>query len=457
MIAIQDDAGQPLARFALHSFLLLFFMTAASAYSVASIPIPWMASAAMIGLAIGIIGFTNRIRIVPGVALLLLFTVWTLLITAVHAADFVGMMPAKASLPYWAYVTIRYVNILAFVAALYTTYWLVSEGKGPLLTRGIVVAGFIIALVSIYIYFAHIFHLPELPRTRAGTSGLEQATIFSGEQGFYFRATGTFREPANLAEWLILPFFLSFSLQGRERKVYVAIIGLTILLTMSLTGIFSIVAGVLAGVFLTRPFSGRTYKMLLGAVLFVVIAYFVLGNVTVGLGVRSGSFAEMLQRRVVSTFTGGLGKSNRSYIYDFMRENPFPALGVGIGNGNLIASSVLGNPSVVAFLSLYIFTLYSAGIPGFIMLALFLLRPILQFVSSFRRYLRTAPVLLMAYIAYMVAAGVGSEELTPWFGVVAGLLTFQAQHFYRTKELQEISDLNLRRSTQTPAVHFGTS
>ncbi len=436
MIPVIDDRGQAIADFALRWFVGLFFLTAAGAYSVASIPVPWMASAGMVCLALGIIGYTDRIRIVPGLAVLMLFTVWTVMMTAVYAADFTGMMPAKASLPYWVFVAIRYVNILAFASALYTSYWLLSEGEGPRLIRGLVLCGVVIAVFSLYIYLAHVFNWPEPPRTREGTSGLAQATVFSGESGFYHRATGTFREPAHMAEWLILPFFLSFSMQGRERKIFVAVIGLAIVLTMSLTGIFSIVAGALMGLFLTRPFSKRTYKLLAGAVILLGLAYLLFAKVSVGLGVQSSSLAEILARRIGATFTGGLGKSNRSYIYDFVRENPFPALGIGIGNGNLLASSILGNPSVVAFLSLYIFTLYSAGYPGLLMLIVFLLQPIAKFMFGFRKYLRTPPVVLMAYIAYMVAAGVGSEELTAWFGVAAGLLTFQAQHFYKAKRME---------------------
>lgn len=447
---ISDSRGQSIADFVVLWFIILFFMTGAAAYNVGPVPVPWVANAGMICLAIGMIGFTNRIRIVPGLWILLLFIVWTFLISAVNAGEFRNLMPSRASLPYSVYILIRYINILTFASAVYITYWLVSEGKGPVLVRGLLISGIIIATLSLYIYFAHIFDLPELARTRAGTSGLAQPTIFSGDKGFYHRATGTFREPGQLAEWMILPFFLSFSLKGRTRNIYVAVIGLTILLTVSLTGVIAVVAGGLAGLFLTRPFSRNTYKLLGGAVLLLLFGYFAFTRVTVGLGIEGDSLAEILFNRVTGVFSGGLGKSNRSYIYDFVRENPMPFVGVGIGNGNLLAASFFGNDLVVAFLSLYIFTLYSGGYPALVLLAVFLLRPVLEFLFSFRKYLTSAPVIFMAYLAYLTASGVGSEELTAWFGVTTGLLTFQAHHFYRAKQLQRESDGAVSRPSAIP-------
>lgn len=210
----------PITSFALFWFLVLYFMTSLAAYNVGPIPVAWLAQSGMIALAVGIILFTNRVRVVPGGLLLFLFFVWALFVTTAHLDEFSGMMPRAATTPYGVYITIRYVGLISFIAALYVTYWLIGEGEGQELVRWIVIIGFVAAVLAIYIYLAHMFNLPELPRNRVGTSAGQQATQFSGEGGFFYnRATGTFREPSEFAEWMILPLFLSFAFRKRADKI----------------------------------------------------------------------------------------------------------------------------------------------------------------------------------------------------------------------------------------------
>jgi hypothetical protein len=425
---IAPAVRNPMTNFVRQWFLVLFFMTGLAAYTVAGIPISWIAQAGIIALAAGVIFFTDRIRIVPGTVFLMLFFVWAVFVTTVHLDEFSGSMPPLVTMPYWAYVTFRYLNFLSFAAAMYLTHWLVGEGEGERVLRGIIFAAVIICVISIYIYFAHIFNLPEPPRNRAGTSGAKQATTFSSEGFAYSRATGTFREPSGLAEWLILPFFLSFTFRAKADKIRSAIITITMILTVSMIGFFSVTSGAMLGFILTRPFSKRTYKLVGSAIVISAILFFLLSRITIGvLGDKSVSLATILGNRVLLTLVGGVGNSNRSYVYDFIKENPWPALGMGFGNGNLNFSMVTNNDSIVAFLSLYVFTLYSVGYPGMALLGMFLLRPIVQYVAAFRKTVKATPLILMAYLGYLVSAAVGAEELSPWFGIAAGLIACEAR------------------------------
>lgn len=421
-------SSSAITQFIKQWFLFLYFLTGMAAYSIGGVPVSWIAQAGFIALAAGLIFFTDRIRIFPGTVLMCLFLVWAVVISTVHLNEYSGAMPPMVTMPYWAYVSFRYLNIIAFLSALYIAHWLVLEGEGEALVRGIVTISVIICAMSIYIYFAHIFNLPEPPRNRAGTSGLKQSTTFSSSGFNYSRATGTFREPSGLAEWLMLPFFLSFSFKEKADKIRSAIISGTIILTVSMMGVFSIAAGAGIGFILTRPFSKRTFKILLWTILIGGVVFFALSQITIGtLGDKTVSLATVLGNRIVITLFGGVSGSNRSYVYDFVAENPFPPLGMGFGNGNLEFSAVTGNDVIASFLSLYLFTLYAVGYPGMAVLAIFLLRPIVQFVAGFRKNLEVTPLVLMAYVGYLISSAVGAEELSPWFGITAGLLACEAR------------------------------
>lgn len=416
-----------ITKFTLSWFVGFFFMTGISAYSAGPIPVPWLAQAGMIALAVGVVLYLGKIRPVPGAWLLLMLIAWAVLSTAMNGGEYAMSMPIKATLPYWAYVAIRYVNVFSFLAAVYLTYWLCTEGEGSRLLKWIVLSALIICAISLYIYLAHIYGWPEPPRNRGGTGGAGQATSFSSGSFAYPRATGTFREPSGLADWMILPFFLAFRFAGRRRKLYAGLILFTILLTVSMTGVFSVVVGSLLALLITKPLSKRTYKIVGIAVLILAVILLALSRITVGLfGSEKTNLAIILAGRAITTVTGGVKGSNRGYVYDFAAEHPPTFVGIGMGNANILAAEATSNESVVSLLSLYLFTLYSTGVPGLIMLLSFLVRPIIRYVREIRR-VDAWPVVLMAYVAYLVSGAVGSEELTPYFGVAAGLLIAEGQ------------------------------
>lgn len=432
-------------------FLVLYFLGSLAAYNAGPIPLPWVAQFGVIALAVGVILFTNRIRVFPGAIFLILFVLWTFFVNTSHLEEFSGMMPAMSTLPYWAYITARFITLLSFVAAAYLTYWLVAEGEGAALVRGLVFIGFVVALIAIYIYFAHIFHLPEPPRNRMGTGGAgKQATLFSGMGGLsYQRALGTFREPGHLAEWLLIPMFLSFAFRDRLGKMRSAAYIAAFSLTLSMTGLFSAVAGILGALVLTRPFSMRTLKIVGFSVVVGAIAFFILSKIAIGIvGESRISIGTLVSDRVMMTLFGGIAKSNRSYVYDFLSDNPISMWGIGLGNGNLLFAKAIGVDTPASFLNMYVFTLYSAGYLGMALLGAFILRPMVVFARNFKRTISVIPLVLMAYIGYLVSLTVGSEELTAWFGISAGLLACEAQRlrsiraiFARKREPADIGKL----------------
>lgn len=424
------EPGEPkvqLGASVLRGLFLLYFMSSLAAYNVGPIPITWMGQAGFIALAIGLILYVNKVRIVPGAGWLLFFIFWAFVLNTLNAGEFSTMMPPRATLPYALYIAVRYINILSFASAFYLTYWLLKSGYQKELVRMIIIVGLIASAGAGYVYLAQILGLPELPRTRLGTSGGAQATTFSSGMFSYRRALGTFREPSHLAEWLMLPFFLSFLRRDRLGKWGRIAIGGTIMLTVSLTAFFSVALGTGLSMLLTNPFN-RKYMRLLGlAVIIGGVLFVVLQNIVVGSGLDGSTLAAVVTGRIGTTIGGGFGKTDRAYVYELMAEHPLPALGYGFGNGNLYGSALTQNDAVMSFLSLYVNTLYATGFLGFAVLLIFIFRPVVQYLRSrARRQGIEVPVILMTYFSYLVAFGVTSEELSTPFALTAAMLTYQA-------------------------------
>jgi hypothetical protein len=405
----------------LNIFAALFAMTALAAYNVGPVPVPWVAQTALIGLAVLLILSTNRVRVVPGGSVLFHFLAWTLFVQVLNAGRFGAAMPNGATSSHLVFVLLRYLNLCSFVAALYVAYWLLTEGLSQELTSWVVRIGVIASVAAIYIYVAQQYGLPEPARTRMGTDGGIQ-TVFFG----YRRALGTFREPSHLAEWLLLPFFLSMLEKGLPARISSMLIGLALLLTVSLGGIASCLAGIVGGFVLNNPLKPRHLKSIIiaGIVLGVIL---LLAQVTTT-GGDDRSVYSILNLRTLDLVQGGAEKSNRAYIADLVEKFPPPAMGYGLGNANIFAAGRLGVDMIVSFLSLYINVAYSSGLIGLVLLSLFLVQPILRRGLSALWSDSVQPVaILMGYIAYLFVFAAGPEELSIQFAIMTAFLLYNGR------------------------------
>jgi hypothetical protein len=421
----QDRLGHQVAL----GFVALFLGTGLAAYSLGPVPVPWLTQVGFVALAGLLIMARNRVRIVPGGLALVMFMAWTLLVSLVSAYSaeyFAGAMPQGATLPYGLFILARYINLLAFAAAFYLTFWLLTQGYAKFLVKWIVLIGIFVSLAAVYVYLAHSYGLPELPRTRLGTGGGEQATTFSSGLLFYRRALGTFREPNHLAEWLLLPLFLSLALSHGAARVSTLLIGSTLLLTVSLAGTLSAVMGGIAGTLMNGPFCAKNLKRTIGVVAMPIVLAVGLIGLSVGVVGEGQSIYSILSFRAVEILEGGVEASNRNYISEFIADNPFPLVGYGLGNANIVASEAMGNDLVVSYLSLYLNIIYSTGVVGICLLLTFLLPPLVRKpAKKGTGEYGLSPVFLMAYLAYLVEFGVSSEELSVPFAVAAAFLRYQ--------------------------------
>jgi hypothetical protein len=419
------------------ALLVLLGGTALAAYNVGGVPIQWLAQALLAAFAILWVLLTRRLSLDGTTAIFGVFVAWSCFVSFINLPDH-PPMPAAATMPYGAFVVLRYLSVLAFAGAFLMTSWACSRGQARRILRGVVWLGIAVSIAAIYIHLALWLGFPEPPRSRLGTGGGIQATVFSSGSLAYRRALGTFREPAHMAEWLLLPFFSGVAIGGRLGLASAVITGLALVLTISLTGLLSAAAGFIGGLWLMNPLRRRNLVRLGTTAVTVIVGALALSRVSIGRGDEALDVSTVIWRRFQDFAAGGLAGSSRAVWTQLFAAEGAPIVGHGLGNSNLVASRQLGSDLVVSYVSLYINVLYSAGVIGLTLLTIFLIRPLFRRDRWRPGATRAAQGCLMAYIAYLVAFMGASEELTVPFGFAAGLL-----HYYQQRPVRPVPSCNL--------------
>jgi len=409
------------ARLIYGGFAACMLATALAAYNIGPIPIQWIGQSGFLVLGLVVLSTGRR---VPGTGWLLAYIAWSAILTigTASVSDYERLMPPLATTPYPVFVALRFLEILSFAGAVHVVYWLLSQGREPAVSRYLVGLGFVVSVAAAYIYLAQVLGLPEPPRNRMGTGGGEQVTVFSYA---FHRAMGTFREPSHLAQWLIVPLFLSIrGIRKSSFKLSAATMASILLLTGSLTGILSALLGIALAVVLVGPVRKSTIKLIVTASLGVLCGLAVFDMVAVRYAGESKGLVDVILSRVTPIISGGgLTETNRGYVYEYVGDQPPSLLGQGVGHANLEFTQYLGWPIISSFLNLYLNVLYSTGILGLGFIALFLLIPLLRARTSraFRQR-SDAPVLLGQYCAWLIVFAVHSEVLTPMFAIAYAML-----------------------------------
>lgn len=427
-------AGVPLERIgvwtypraALAAFTAVYFGTALGAYALGPIPFQWLTQFGLLG-AVGLLVLAGRLSGVPGMGVMVPLVGWAALITPLNAMlhNYAAYMPPLASAPYSVYMVLRFLALLTFAAAAMLMYYLLQNGYRDVLVRRIVWIGSAAALAAVYIYFAQVNGWWEPGRTRMGTAGGQQAVTFAYA---FHRAMGTFREPSHLAEWLVLPFLLAFTYRGRTRTLHLLTLSAAMLLTGSLTGIIAIGGGLGGALMLGNPLHRKRLRVPLRLAGVAFAGMLVFNAVAVSNGASAADLLEVVTTRLEPILEGGIGQSNRGYVYDYAATQPLPILGTGIGHANLVFTAESGSLWMASFLSVYLNTLYSLGIPGLVMLLLMLAVPVLRLVRA--PVFRTDPdlmLLMAAYLGWLLMFAVHSEELTLVFGILYGFMVWEGR------------------------------
>ncbi|MGN6516062.1 MAG: O-antigen ligase family protein [Rhizomicrobium sp.] len=410
-------------KFAFYVVVVGLICNMLAAYSAGPIPVDWLSRVIFI-VGAAMMLFSGTLPKVPAFSSLSLLFIWAIFATIGGLIDnsIQFRMPFLTT-PYPVFIALRFMNLLAPLGCAYLIVAASERYSFNKVATLVIWLGTIAAVYAIYVYFAQLYGLPELPRTRMGTGGGHQSTTFTYD---FHRAMGSFREPSHLAEWLLAPLFTSFALRNRLFKIHTWVMLLAMLLTGSLAGIAGLGVGIFMSVMLGNPLRAKSWKII-GAFL-GVLAVGILGFAAFAAGKNIDLFTlfDVLGGRAGNIlFGGGLQTSDRGAILAAALQQPISFFGYGMGRANLILTDIYGRmtfgatPYVVDYHSLYLHYLFATGIVGLILLLIFITTPIYLFWS--RRLARIR--LQFSYfvggvIAYAVTNTLLFDELTPNFVVM---------------------------------------
>lgn len=403
-------------------FIVMLAASAMGAISIGPVPVQWFALVGMVVVYFKLPLHFRKTHI-PGATTFYIFLIWAMCVTLFSSYD-APSMPTSGTTIYPIYLSLRFFKLAAFWASISIVYWLVVNGRRDVIVRWVVILGCAVSVLAIYVYVAQIVGLPDIPRTRLGTGGGVASTTFSYA---FHRAMGSFQEPSHLAEWLILPLLLSIGSGGSVINYRSALIGIVVLLTGSLTGIVgAVIGGVGAMILLAIRNHSSSLWVLKAVVQMIFLIAFLIFIVNITAHSNEGEGVDLLGvivGRTIPILNEGMEASNRGDVYEFVSMIDIPIFGYGLGNFNLLFTKYLGVDVVASVLSLYLNTLFSLGLVGIFLLAIFLTIPILLF---FRKNVgvnvQQQWAFIAAYISWLVMFSGHSEEVSMMFSISYALV-----------------------------------
>jgi hypothetical protein len=405
-------------------FFLVLSLNFLEAYSLFGLPFTWIGAILLISISAillrTLITKNQPLFLLVGSILMLMLA---LIFNMINWEHFSSIFPRGARTSYASYIMLRYLAFFTFLAAVSLLTCLCLAGRVYEVINGLVNVGIVVSIYALYVYMAQLYGWTELlPRNRVGTSGAEQATHFTYA---FHRATGSFREPSHLVEWLFVPFVLAVGL-SKNINWRVTLIGGVILLTGSMTGIISLATGfILTIIFymINRANMRISYSNVrtIGFLLISISFTFIIINLFL-----NNLLVEVIQSRSDAILSGGLMATNRAYVYIFADTLPvIPMTGLGLGNLQIEHSAFYNGDLIMSVLNLYLNALHSFGAIGFIIFVGVLAYPLFKALLMPDRH----PLIffiIWGYLSWLIAFSVRSEELSVMFGVNYGLLYYLA-------------------------------
>lgn len=402
---------------------ILFFalyLNTLTAYNIFSIPIPWL-SYAFATIVCFIISMRQNLHISvpPLVYPVLLYFVIALLGSLGHLlSGFPPQMPSGASTPYFIFILARFFVLIGFIMALLGVYNFCLRFGTSLFIKILLIILILVLVTALYIYIAQLYGLWEPPRNRIGTAGQEFISEGVSFQYLFHRALGTFREPSHLVEWILGPSLIILTILIKKPSLTLLVVISLSILCIVLSGSLLGTIGILFGILTLLLFG--FIKVSIKSIIFFCI---ILAMLQLGAWLFSVNFLDAILPRLESLIYGGIGESNRAYIWNYLFDSPPPFLGYGIGNANLILSEYRHISLVSSHLNLFVNSLYGLGIISLIILLPFIYKPFL--IVSISRMARRDPICvgcIAAHTAWIVFYLGHSEEFSFIHAVILGLL-----------------------------------
>lgn len=391
-------------------------LSALDAIAIGPVPAVWLA--ALLPAAASLV-FKVKYRAVPTSLLILLIwavfvQIWSAFCSGLGICRTVEMPPLSTT-PYAAFIMLRFLPFLMLISMLAVIAKL-QHSQNELI-EFVVRLGSFIAVIALYVYVAQLSGLPDIPRTRLGTDGLEVASVqFSYA---FHRAIGTFREPSGMAVWLMLPLFLSI----RKVDWRTFVMGGAILLSGSMTAFVAIAGGAVLGAIFLAVKSTKQKSWLLRLPVIIGLAIVSSGLIFSLLGQWNGENAGILSvinERLMPVVSEGVQESNRGYVFEFAEEIGIPWVGYGLGNINLLLTEWQRGVAVSGILSLYLNFIMGLGVLGISILIIFLSRPLTINVSKITA--SKAYPLYAAYFGWLIAFIIHSAEFPLMFALTYALI-----------------------------------
>jgi hypothetical protein len=419
---MMDKKDSALTHSAYRMLVVTLVLHALAAYAIGPVPFPWLAQLMAMWMFLWV-GFKSGLRIAPGMILFSFFFIYALLVTSYQTiiGEYYRFMPPKATTPYLMYIALRFMTMASFGSLVFVTFWFLVRGWKPQIINLMTNLCLFISLAALYIYIAQIYGLPEPPRTRLGTGGGEQSIKFTYA---FHRALGTFREPSHLAEWLVLPLFMSFASRGWKSYAARGCGVLALLLSGSLTGIGAILGGMAAGFIFMMPFmSMAVVKTVMRMVIIGAIGVSSFSLFVSSKDSKGTDLVEVLSKRVEPLKEKGIGQSNRNYVYSYLEHTEILWFGTGMGNSNLQFTQATGLDATASFLNLFVNIELSLGYIGLALFIIFLVTPF--FILFANRGYQFEPdhfMVLASFFGWLIVFFAHSEELSFHFAIIYALL-----------------------------------
>ncbi len=447
----------------LYLFLIGIFFESLDAFSLFSIPLPW------IGVSIFILiyviyyffGFEIEFNQFDSLRVLLLYFTS---VTLIRAVAYTPDLPAFATSSFTQYISIRLLKLLGFIAVVWFVYILSNYIERDTIIKFISFVGILVSLLSLISYFSYIFDFQDFSRNRPGSGGWSQPVKRACS---ILRNYGTFREPSFLAVWLAPIIPLNFYLARKHSIWYGLSIFpiLAIILSRSLTGVISLILGILFASVLWTIKNKNFDLLFIIPIIFLLFSSFI-GN-SIGYkfpaldssmcppespdkcncslyddkldeAKNSESVTKSLFERVTLITRGGLdGFENISILNEYVSSENIQIFGQGLGIANLNFSptfddltkknvdgeTVYRNPGqIVSFNNLYINLYFSGGVVGLLWLLIFLFNVLKKLYNkgneySFYIFSNLVVILLMYFFQ--------AEELSTMLAISLGLMLLE--------------------------------
>ena len=444
-------------------FLIGIFFESLDAFSLFSIPLPWIGVSIFIFIYViyYFFGFEIQFNQFDSLRVLLLYFTS---VTLIRAVSYSPDLPEFATSSFTQYISLRLLKLLGFIAVIWFVYTLSNYFERDTIIKFISFIGITVSLLSLISYFSYIFDFQDFSRNRPGSGGWSQPIKRACS---ILRNYGTFREPSFLAVWLAPIIPLNFYLARKQAIWYgLSILPiLAIILSRSLTGVISLILGILFAAVLWTLKNKNFDLLFIIPIIFLLFSSFV-GN---SLGYKfpaldpsmcppespdkcncslyddkldeaknSESVTKSVFERITLITRGGLdGFENISILNQYISSENIQIFGQGLGIANLNFSPtfddltkknvdeeiVYRNPGqIVSFNNLYINLYFSGGIIGLIWFLIFLFNVLKKLYNngneySFYIFSNLVVILLMYFFQ--------AEELSTMFAISLGLMLLE--------------------------------